>query len=193
MESEVELAQEAEERRAEVEMEQGERTAQLRRYLEQMSTYHKACEQQKSYYERLRRKRDTVQSVLPPLIAQYEHQQRLLTDMQVQHKRERALLREIKQDEELFISQYLSQERLEEDTGDLLFGVEEEGREYEEKIRELAMDERLLQKRINHISSQVGAALSRLIDLSCSHNSFALFCFALMLRCLFYCTLFNTC
>ena len=53
------------------------------------------------------------------------------------------MLHEIKQDEELFISQYLSQEKLEEDTADLLFGVNNDRKEYEEKIKVKGEDGRM--------------------------------------------------
>ena len=42
-----------------------------RNQLESMNEYHKACEIQKKMYERLRRKRDTVMSIIPPLKDQH--------------------------------------------------------------------------------------------------------------------------
>ncbi len=55
--------------------------------------------------------------------------------MSYQYTQQKQMLHEIKQDEELFISQYLSQEKLEEDTADLLYGVNNDRKEYEEKIK----------------------------------------------------------
>jgi len=57
-------------------------------------------------------------------------------------------------DEELFISQFLGQLKLEEDTLELLKGVEEDKAAYEKKILALDREEREKQQLISELTSQ---------------------------------------
>jgi len=126
----------------------------LRNYLQSGTEYHKAVEAQKKLYEKLRRKRDTVASIQKPLLAQLSLGERQLEEMEFQYRNQKSMLHEIKQDEELFISQYLNQEKLEEDTTDLLVQTAAQQKEYEEKIRVLDKEERDLQHAIGTLSAQ---------------------------------------
>lgn len=153
-ETELARSQELQESVATCEMEFTAQKEALRRQLESMNEFHKQCEEQKKAYERLRRKRDTVMSIIPPLQNQYEVLDRQLQDMQYQFKLTKQMLVEVKQDEELFISQYLAQEKFEEDTQQLLSSVEEDRKDYEQKIAELGGEERTLQQEIGKLSSQ---------------------------------------
>jgi len=147
-------AQELAERKEAVELETVQQKENLRNNLESLNEFHKKCEEQKKSYERLRRKRDTVQSIIPPLTNQCEILDRQLEEMKYQLKLQKQMLMEIKQDEELFISQYLAQEKLEEDTVLLLDSVDDDRKDYEKKIVELDKEERLLQQHISKLSSQ---------------------------------------
>lgn len=151
---EISRAQELRERKEAVELDTVQQKDNLRNNLESLNAFHKKCEEQKKMYERLRRKRDTVQSIIPPLTNQYEILDRQLEEMKYQHKLQKEMLTEIKQDEELFISQYLAQEKLEEDTVMLLTSVDDDRKDYEKKIVELDKEERLLQQHISKLSSQ---------------------------------------
>lgn len=153
-ENEQSRAQELSERKQQCELEKVNQKANLRNCLESMNDYHKKCEEQKKAHERLRRKRDTVQSIIPPLTQQYETLERQLEEMKYQLKLQKQMLTEVKQDEELFISQYLAQEKLEEDTVALLDAVENDRKDYEQKIVELDKEERVLQQAISKLSSQ---------------------------------------
>jgi chromosome segregation ATPase len=126
----------------------------LRNYLQSATEFHKAVETQKKLYEKLRRKRDTVASIQKPLLAQLSLGERQLEEMEFQYRNQKSMLHEIKQDEELFISQYLNQEKLEEDTTDLLVQTAAQQKEYEEKIRVLDKEERDLQHAIGTLSAQ---------------------------------------
>lgn len=126
----------------------------LRNYLQSQNEFHKSVEQQKKLFEKLRRKRDTVASIQKPLLQQIDLAQRQLEEMEYQYRNQKSMLHEIKQDEELFISQYLNQEKLEEDTTDLLFQVQHDQKEYEEKIKVLDKEERELQHAISQLSAQ---------------------------------------
>ena len=105
-------------------MEKGHQKELLRSYMETQSMYHKMCEEQKKMHERLKRKRDTVASIIPPLTGQHSMLARQLEEMKYQNKQQKAMLVEIKQDEELFISQYLAQEKVEEDVSDRVNEIE---------------------------------------------------------------------
>lgn len=126
----------------------------LHNYLQTQTEFHKALETQKKLYEKLRRKRDTIVSIQKPLLAQITLGERQHEEMEYQYRNQKSMLHEIKQDEELFISQYLNQEKLEEDTTDLLFQTNMDQKEYEEKIRILDKEERELQHAIAQLSAQ---------------------------------------
>ena len=126
----------------------------LRNYLQSTNEFHKSVEGQKKLFEKLRRKRDTVASIQKPLLQQIELGKRQLEEMEYQHRNQKNMLNEIKQDEELFISQYLNQEKLEDDTTDLLFQTQQDQDDYEEKIKILDKEERELQHDISSLSAQ---------------------------------------
>jgi hypothetical protein len=126
----------------------------LRNFLQSQNEFHKSVETQKKLYEKLRRKRDTVASIQKPLLQQIELARRQLEEMEYQYRNQKNMLHEIKQDEELFISQYLNQEKLEEDTTDLLFQTQHDQKEYEDKIKVLDREERELQHAISQLSAQ---------------------------------------
>lgn len=126
----------------------------LRNYLQSTNEFHKQVEAQKKLWEKLRRKRDTVASIQRPLLAQIELAKRQYEELEYQYRSQKAMLSEIKQDEELFISQYLNQEKLEEDTSDLLFQVASDQKEYEDKMKVLDKEERELQHAISALSAQ---------------------------------------
>lgn len=153
-EVEKQRAEEMAEKLKTLELERKTQKEALANHMEAMNNFHKECERQKKLHERMRRKRDTVASIIPPLKQQYEDVERQLQEMTHQHKLQRNMLSEIKQDEELFISQYLTQEKLEEDTAELLLSVEKDRTEYEEKIVQLDREERNLQQDINKLSAQ---------------------------------------
>ena len=93
------------------------------------------------------------------------------------------MLNEIKSDEELFISQYLAQEKLEEDTTDLLYSVQADKKEYEEKIK-------VLDKVIIESDHPFFLLLSHhhFMLFHCICFSFLLFCFFLLFFC--FCALY---
>jgi cell division protein FtsB len=74
--------------------------------------------------------------------------------MRRQDAEEKKRLVEIKNDGELLISQFLSQETLEEDTKALLAHVAEDQSSYTAKLAELDEEEKKLQKEINKLSGQ---------------------------------------
>jgi len=125
-----------------------------RSHLASANEYHKHLEAAKKSYEKLRRKRDTVTSIKQPLQEQIDVAARTLEEMQHQYRQQKRMLDEIKQDEELFIAQYLNQEKVDEDTSDALYQVQEEQKEYEDKILVLEREEKQLQHSITSLAAQ---------------------------------------
>jgi chromosome segregation ATPase len=153
-EVEKQTASEAAERMYSMENDMKDQKENKSNHLEALNGFHKECERQKKLYEKLRRKRDTVTAIIPPLKEQADLLSQQLAEMKQQLKMQKTMLEEIKQDEELFISQYLTQEKLEEDTADVLTGVEGEGKTFEEQIVKLDREERSLQAQISKLSAQ---------------------------------------
>ena len=126
----------------------------LRNYTQSTNEFHKAVEAQKKLFEKLRRKKETIVSIQQPLLAQIDVSERQREEMEYQYRNQKRMLHEIKQDEELFISQYLNQEKLEEDTTDLLAQTTMDQNDFEAKIRVLDKEERELSHAILAVSAQ---------------------------------------
>lgn len=154
LQNELLRAQDIRERSAAVDTEIKNQKDNLRNQMESMNDFHKKAEQSKKEFERLRRKRETVASIISPLINQHGVLQRQLEDMRHQLALQTKMLKDIGHDEELFCSQFLEKEKLDEDTKLLLDHVENDRKEYEQKIVDLDKEERVLQQEIGKLSSQ---------------------------------------
>lgn len=118
------------------------------------SKHQKDYEGAKKKFERLKRKKETILSTLDPLAHAAEKAAKQLSELQQQYQLQRTMLVEMKRDEELFISQYLQQERLEDESTHMLIGVQSDRKDYENKIAELDKQERALMQLTSKLSSQ---------------------------------------
>jgi uncharacterized small protein (DUF1192 family) len=124
-----------------------------RAYTVQINELTKLIEQQKKLYEKQRRKKDTITSIQQPLREQIKENLKQFEAMKAQLIQQKQMLNEIKADEELFISQYLTQEKLEGDVIQLLASLQSQQSEYDKKIKLLDKTEKELQLEINSVSA----------------------------------------
>eukprot|EP01006_Ploeotia_vitrea_P008854 TRINITY_DN21046_c0_g1_i1.p1 TRINITY_DN21046_c0_g1~~TRINITY_DN21046_c0_g1_i1.p1 ORF type:complete len:990 (+),score=582.58 TRINITY_DN21046_c0_g1_i1:36-2972(+) len=141
------------ERRAQIELEKKEARMVIHNEQEALKVYVKETDKQKRRQEKLRRKRDTMVGVLPGLVRQQELLHRQVEDLKQSVRQQKKTLVEFKQEEELFISQFLQQEKVEEETSEMLRAVERECGELEDKMKTLEHDERMLKKRVSELEA----------------------------------------
>jgi coiled-coil domain-containing protein 146 len=145
------LTSQLQEERAQLDWERKQQKVLLHHEQEAGSVYSKECEKTKKRYEKLRRRRELVQGMLPPIKDQADQIQDELKRMEAELGEQQKAIQGFKQDEELFISQYLAHEKLEEDTNASLRHVKTEISSLEEKIEVLDKEERGIKKLISEL------------------------------------------
>lgn len=125
-----------------------------KKHFEQMSEYQRQYERAKKEYERQRRKRDSLQALVPPLKAQHESMMRLWNELERELNDKKKILTEIKLDEELFTAQVLNKEDLERETKALLQAVLAERRDVEAKVAQADAQEKALLSDVGNLSAQ---------------------------------------
>lgn len=142
------------EARAKTEWERKEQSQVFRNAKDFLSVLKKECDKTKKKFEKLRRKKSTVEGVLPPLIHQQKQLEAEIRTMEVEFSQKKRELSEFKKDEELFIAEYLAQEQMEEDARKVLEGVQAESVKLEKKLEELFKEEHSLKRVIDDLEGQ---------------------------------------
>ena len=127
---------------------------ELRHTIEYSMSTNKLYEEQKQRFERLRRKLDSVLSILPPIETQYSDKMKELEALKTNANKQQKVIAELKQDVDVFISSYLKQEKLEEDKTLELEDIERRFVQLEETITSCLKQERELEREIQSLSAQ---------------------------------------
>lgn len=141
------------ERRARLEAELADGRAALRRDGEALKARTKECERAKKRHEKMRRKGETLRGVLPPLVEQHAAVQEELADLEQELQGRRRALAAFQREEDLFLAQYLEQEKLDDEAGAMLRDVQRECEAMEEKLQALGREEAGLQKQIGDLEA----------------------------------------
>jgi chromosome segregation ATPase len=152
--AERERAERAKDKSALLEQELAQLQEMSKKHFEQMTEYQRQYEKAKKEYERQRRKRDSLQALVPPLKAQHESLMRLWSELERELADKQKILSEIKMDEELFTAQVLNKEDLERETKALLQAVLAERREVEAKVAQADAQEKALLSDVGNLSAQ---------------------------------------
>lgn len=153
-EMEKQSEEEMAERMISIEMEKKTVKEALKNHVAAGVEFHKEAERNKKIYERMRRKKDTVTSIIGPLKEGYFAMERDLQLATAQYKSSTKTFKEIQKDQQVFITQCLSQGKLEEESARMLHQVEADGKTVEEEIIKLDKEEWALQQEISKLSSQ---------------------------------------
>ena len=143
-----------------------------RHALEKLNRNHKSTENHRKLYEIARKKKIQVAETIPITERHIKEIDEQIADLRKQTDETLELrLREIKNDEELFISQFLGQLKLEEDTQNLLDGVAADQAAYEKKILVLGREERAKQQVISEMTAQRQLMARELSRATAQHKS----------------------
>ncbi len=139
---------------AQLDMEMNQTRMEIRHQTDSASSNGKIYEATKKRYEICRRKREGTLEMMPTIAQTFDERTKVLDALRKEEARKRASLVELKQDVEVFISNFLKQERTEETRSEELEFLERKYKEVEEGIVHASREEVTLNIEVNTLSTQ---------------------------------------